>query len=71
MNELFSEEEMHSISPRQKWIAKYAISLRSEGDLFIAESDLPGSIHYGSGLTENNALEDYAKRNNRKLWNEE
>jgi hypothetical protein len=78
MSNLFPADQIAVKSPRLKWMEKYSIQTKCSIDIdppwAAWGGDLSAAIEtdaFGYGQTEDDALADWAKENNVKLWNEE
>ena len=78
MSELFKPEMVAGDSPRLKWIKRHQLKTERAFDEYYDEMrwcawrDLATCFDSeGSGITEDDAIADWARRNGVKLWNEE
>lgn len=77
MTELFDIGE--SLSPRLKWMREHEVRTFSLDEGYYEEFNLDpwectsnkGNFRKGKGETEDEAIIDFARKNNLRLWNEE
>lgn len=82
MSELFPAQEVAGKSPRLKWLENHRLSVWKNAAaevpceawlaaVFEVDGQLPKDSLIGEGHTEADAIADWARRNNVRLWNEE
>ena len=77
MSELFDAQMIEGKSPRMKWLEKHGIKTAEAFDEFYDEIRWSACragqhrLEHGRGITEADAIADWARRNGVRLWNEE
>jgi hypothetical protein len=58
-------------SPRLLWIEKHGVIMEESSERWHAYRMFDGGHYGGTGKTQDDALADWARKNNVRLWNEE